>query len=103
VKWVSIAVLLGAAGAWSHVAPFEAAVRFLVTATAIVLIVQAFQSKFYAVAVAVGVLALCYNPVAPVFSFSGDWHRALVAASVVPFIASLVWPNGRNKRVESND
>jgi hypothetical protein len=95
--------LLGAAGAWSYVAPFEAVVRFLVTATAIVLIMQAVRSKFYAVAVAFGVLGLCYNPVAPAFSFSGDWHRAFVRASVVPFIASLVWPNGRNKRVESND
>jgi hypothetical protein len=78
-------------------------VRFLVTATAVVLIVQAFQAKFYAASVAFGVLALCYNPVAPAFSFSGDWHRALVGASVVPFIASLVWPNTRNMRVESND
>ena len=103
VKWVSIAGLLVAAGAWSQIAPFEAMLRFLVTATAIVLIVQALQSKFYAVAVAFGVLALCYNPVAPAFSFSGDWHRAFVGASVVPFIASLVWPNGRNKRVEAND
>jgi hypothetical protein len=103
VKWVSIAGLLAAAGVWSHVAPFEAMLRFLVTATAIVLIVQALQSKFYAVAVAFGVLALCYNPVVPAFSFSGDWHRAFVGASVVPFIVSLVWPNGRNKRVESND
>jgi hypothetical protein len=103
VKWVSIAGLLAAAGVWSHVAPFEAMLRFLVTATAIVLMVQALQSKFYAVAVAFGVLALCYNPVVPAFSFSGDWHRAFVGASVVPFIVSLVWPNGRNKRVESND
>jgi len=103
VKWLSIAVLLGAAALWSHLAPIEVAVRFLVTATAIILMVQTFQAKFYPVAVALGVLALCYNPVAPVFSFSGDWHRALVGASVVPFIASLVWPNGRNKRVESNE
>jgi len=103
VKWISIAGLLGAAGVWSHIAPFEVMIRFLVTATAIVLMVQTFQAKFYAVSVAFGVLALCYNPLAPVFSFSGDWHRALVGASVVPFIASLIWPNGRNRRAESND
>ena len=103
VKWASIAGLLAAAGVWSHVAPFEVVVRFLVTASAMVLIFQAFQAKDYAVSVAFGVLALCYNPVAPAFSFSGGWQRAVVGASAVPFIASLVWPNGRNRRTESND
>lgn len=103
VKWASIAALLTAAGLWPHVAPFDGVVRFLVTAGAMVLMFQTFQAKYYSVAAAFGVLALCYNPVAPAFSFSGDWQRAAVAASAVPFIASLVWPNGRNRRVESND
>jgi hypothetical protein len=103
VKWASIAALLTAAGLWPHVAPFDGVVRFLVTAGAMVLMLQTFQAKYYSVAAAFGVLALCYNPVAPAFSFSGDWQRAAVGASAVPFIASLVWPNGRNRRVESND
>jgi hypothetical protein len=103
VKWASIAALLTTAGLWSHVAPFDAVVRFLVTAGAMVLMFQTFQAKDCSVAAAFGVLALCCNPVAPPFSFSGDWQRAVVAASAVPFIASLVWPNGRNRRVESND
>jgi hypothetical protein len=103
VKWASIAALLTAAGLWSHVAPFDGVVRFLVTAGAMVLMFQIFQAKYYSVAAAFGVLALCYNPVAPAFSFSDDWQRAAVTASAVPFIASLVWPNGRNRRVESND
>lgn len=103
VKWASIAALLTAAGLWSHVAPFDGVVRFLVTGGAMVLMFQTFQAKYYSVAAAFGVLALCYNPVAPAFSFSGDWQRAAVGASAVPFIASLVWPNGRNRRVESND
>jgi hypothetical protein len=103
VKWASIAGLLAAAGLWSHVAPFEVVVRFLVTASAIVLIFHAFQAKYYVVAAAFGVLALYYNPVAPTFSFTGDWQRAQVVASAVPFIAALVWPNGRNRKTESND
>jgi hypothetical protein len=102
VKWTSIAVLLAATGLWSQVAPFEVGVRFLVTASAMALAFQAFQAKYYAVSAAFGVLALCYNPVAPVFSFSGDWQRAVVGASTVPFIASVVWPNGRKRRTESN-
>jgi uncharacterized membrane protein YccC len=95
--------LLAAAVFWSNLAPLEAAFRFLVTAGALVLMFQTFQAKSYSAAVAFGVLALCYNPVAPVFSFSGDWQRAAVAASAVPFIASLVWPNGWARRLEPND
>jgi low affinity Fe/Cu permease len=36
-------------------------------------------------------LALLYNPVAPVFSFSGTWQRALVVATAIPFVTSLAW------------
>ena len=103
MQWASVAGLVAAAVLWSHLGPFEVVVRFLVIASAMVLMFQAFQAKYYSVAVGFGVLALCYNPVAPAFSFSGDWQRALVGASAVPFIASLVWPNGRNRRTESND
>jgi hypothetical protein len=41
-----------------------------------------------------------YNPVAPVFSFSGGWQHAVVVASTVPFVASLAW---RRVRTEHND
>jgi hypothetical protein len=30
-----------------------------------------------------------------VFSFSGDWQRALLVASGVPFVVSLAWRNVR--------
>ena len=103
VKWASIAGLLAAAGLWSHLAPFEVVVRFLVTAGAMVVMFQAFQARHYAVAAVFGALALLYNPVVPAFNFSGDWQRAVVVASAVPFIVSLAWPNGRNARTESND
>ena len=103
MKWASIAGLLGAAGLWSHLAPFEVVVRFVVTASALVVMFQAFQTRHYAVAAMFGALALLYNPVGPAFSFSGDWQRAVVAASAVPFVASLVWRNRRNARTESHD
>lgn len=45
-------------------------------------------------------LALLYNPVAPVFSFSGDWQRALLIASAIPFGVSLTW---RKQRLAHND
>jgi hypothetical protein len=97
VKWASIAALLVAAALWSQVAPFEVVVRFLVTGSAIVLAFEAFEKKYYAVSVGFGVLALCYNPLAPAFSFSGDWQRIVVGASALPFIASFIWPAGKNQ------
>lgn len=103
VKWASIAGLLAAAGLWSHLAPFEVVVRFLVTAGALVVMFQALQVRHYAVAAVFGALAVFYNPVAPAFNFSGDWQRAVVVASAVPFVASLAWPNGRNARTEHDD
>lgn len=103
MKWASIAGLLAAAGLWSHLAPFEVVVRFFVTASAMVVMFQAFQARYYAVAAVFGALALFYNPVAPAFSFSGDWQRAVVVASAVPFVVSLAWRNARNARTEHND
>ena len=102
MKWASIAGLV-AAGFWSQIAPFEVVVRFLVTATAIVVMLQALQARHYAVAATFGALALLYNPLAPVFSFSGDWRRAVVAATAFPFMASLAWPQRRNWRTKNND
>jgi len=102
VTWASIAVLLGTAVLWSNFATFEVLVRFLVTASALVLMFQAFQTRYYPVAATFGALALVFNPVAPLLEFSGGWQRAVVAASAVPFVASLVWPNGRNRRMKSN-
>src|SRR5437763_1735194 len=92
VKWASVAGLLAAAGLWSHLGPFDVVVRFLVTASAMVVMFQAFQARYYVVTAVFGAIALSYNPVAPAFSFSGDWQRVVVAASAVLFIASLAWP-----------
>jgi len=50
VKWVSIAALLAAAVLWSQLTPYEVVVRFIVAAGAIVVMVQAFQARRYAVA-----------------------------------------------------
>src|SRR4030095_2212639 len=93
VKWVPIAGLIAAAGLWPHLTPYEIVLRFGVATCATIVMLQAFNAKRHAVAVVFAAIALLYNPVAPVFSFSGDWQRALVVASTVPFIASLVWPN----------
>lgn len=70
---------------------------------AMVVMFQAFQARYYVVAAVFGAFALFYNPVAPAFSFPGDWQRAVVLASAIPFVASLAWRNARNARTEHND
>lgn len=91
VKWISIAGLLLAAGMWSHVTPYVVAVRFFVACGALLVMFQAFHARDYVFAATFAALALLYNPLAPLFELSGDWPRALVTASVVPFIASLAF------------
>jgi len=98
VEWASIAGLLVAAGVWSHLAPYEVVFRFIVAAGATVVMFQAFQARHYAVAAVFGALALLYNPVVPVFGFSGDWSRAMVVASAIPFVASLTGRKNKERR-----
>ena len=95
VKWISlVGILLAAvAGLWSGLTPYDVGVRFLVTTGALVLMFQALHARRYAFTAAFGALAVLYNPVAPVFGFSGEWQRAVVIASAVPFVASLTWRN----------
>lgn len=100
VKWVSLAGLLALAGLWSHLAPYDVVVRFIVAAGAIVVMIHAIHGGHYAFAAVFAALAFLYNPLAPVFSFSGDWQRVLVVVSAVPFVASLA---SRNARTEHND
>jgi hypothetical protein len=90
-KWVSIAGLLAAAGMWSRLTVFEVVVRFIVAAGAIAVMLQALHARQYAVSALFGVLGLLFNPIAPIFNFSGDWQRALVIISAAPFAASLAW------------
>jgi len=95
VKWVSAAALLVAAGLWSHLTTYDVVVRFVVAAGAIMVMLNLLHARHYTFAAVFGALALLYNPVVSVFSFSGEWQRALVLASAAPFVASLAWPLAR--------
>jgi hypothetical protein len=97
VKWTSIVVLLTVAGLWSLITPYEVAVRFALTAGAMIVMFQALHVRHYALATVFGVLALLYNPVVPLFSFSGSRQRAVVIASAALFAASLAWPGARTE------
>ncbi len=95
VRWVSAAALLAAVGMSSFLAPYDIAVRFVVAAGAVAVTIDAFHSRRFAVAAGFAALALLYNPVAPMFGFSGGWQRAVMVASAAPFVASRVWDNVR--------
>jgi hypothetical protein len=99
VNVVSIAALLAAAALWSHMTPYAVVVRFIVTVGALAVMLDTFRARNYTFAAVCGALAILYNPLAPVFGFSGDWQRVVVAASAAPFLASLA---GRNSRAAHN-
>jgi hypothetical protein len=95
---VSIAALLATAALGSDFVPWQIVVRLLVAVTAMVVMFQAIHAGHYVLAATFGALVVIYNPLAPAFSFAGDWQRAMVAVSAVPFVASLAWDYSRRGR-----
>ena len=91
LKWSSIVGLLGVAGLWSQLTSYDLVIRCVVAAAGLGMMFDAFSRRQYALVAAFAALAVLYNPVAPVFSFSGNWQRALVVASAIPFVTSLAW------------
>jgi len=96
IKGVSIVGLLAVFGLWSHLTPYDALVRFMLTMGSIVVMFEAIHAGQYGFAVVFGALALLYNPIAPVFGFSGGWQRAVVLAGTAPLVASLATPSLRS-------
>ena len=90
LKWASIVGFLAVAALWSRLAPYEIVIRCVLTAAAVGMMFEVFNKRRYAFGAAFAGIALLYNPVAPVFEFSGNWQRALVVASAIPFGALLV-------------
>lgn len=88
-NWIALFVTVVAALVWSPLAPFETAIRFVICGGAIVLLFRAIREREYGAATVFGVIAVLFNPVLPLVGFSGAWQRAVVAASAIPFLASL--------------
>ena len=92
IKFAAMAALMAGSALWSRVTvPSEAMVKFIVVAGSIVVLSRAFRSRQYAVAAVFTALAVIYNPIAPLFEFSGWWQHAFVAATAVVFASTLVW------------
>ena len=90
VKWAPAAALVVTAALWSQLGPFGIIAPFAVLLGGIALMLHCFGVKQYAFAAVFGLLALIYNPVAPLFTFDGEWQRAFVFASATPFIIAAV-------------
>ena len=91
LKWGSIVAFLAVAGLWSQLASYEIVTRCVLAAVAAGMMFEAFSKRHYVLGAVFAGLALLYNPAAPVFSFSGNWQRALVVASAIPIVTSLGW------------
>jgi len=88
-KWLAITALLSISVFWSHAAAYEIALRSVIVVCAVPVLLDARNAGHYSVAVLFGAIGLCYNPVVPAFTFSGDWQHAVVSASIAPFAWSL--------------
>lgn len=76
LKWCSIVALLAVAALWSQLTPYEIVIRCVLAAAAARMMFEAFSKRRHAVGTVFAGLALLYNPVSPVFGFSGNWQRA---------------------------
>ena len=89
LTWGLIVALIVVAGLWSQLAPYAFAIRCVLAAGAAGMMLEAFQKREYGFGALFAGLAVLYVLIAPLFSVSGNWQRALVIASALPFFASL--------------
>lgn len=90
VKWVSMAALLGAASIGPHFSPLlDHAIKFVVSAGALALTFESFRARRHGLTLMFGVLALAYNPIAPLISFVVDWERIVAGAAALPYAMAL--------------
>jgi hypothetical protein len=79
-----------------NVSSYQAVVRFAIGLGAIVLMFKSFRVRQYALTGLFAAIVLLFNPVLPTFSLSRNW--AILLASVLPFVASLVLMQERAPR-----
>jgi hypothetical protein len=89
MKVVSMAALILAATFWSYASTYELPLRFVVSLGALLVAFQASRAKKRGWSFAFSALAVLFNPLLPLGSFSGTVALAIVMFSVVPFAFSL--------------
>jgi hypothetical protein len=90
MKWVSIAALLLAVAFWNVAPTYQIELNVLVSISAAVVVVQAFQAKKYRWAAGFLAIAVLFNPALPVFRLAGGYSLSLVVLAIAPFAISLV-------------
>ncbi len=84
-------VLLAVVALWSQLTSYEIVIRCVLAAAAVGIMIETFNKRQCAFGAVFAGLALLYSPAAPVSGFSGNWQRALVVATAIPFVISLAW------------
>jgi len=87
---VSIAALLLAVVFWHSASTYQVELNVVVSAAAIVVLIQAFQVQKYRWAGGFLAIALLFNPAMPAFRLAGVFSLSLVALAIAPFAISLV-------------
>ena len=72
-----------------YVPAYQAVVRFAIGLGAIIMMVEGRRTRQYAFTALFAAIVMLFNPVVPTFAFAGNW--LILLASVLPFVASLVW------------
>ncbi len=101
VKWACMGVLMATAVVslyvfTPNVPAYQATVRFAVGFGAIFIMFESVRARQYAFTALFAATVLLFSPVFPSFALSGKW--LILFATVLPFIASLVWINERTQR-----
>jgi hypothetical protein len=94
VNWVCIGVLMAAMLVSSYVSMFyvstyQAIVRLAIGFGGTVMLFESLRTRQYVSAALFAGLVVLFNPVFPAFALSGNWP--ILLASMLPFVASLVW------------
>jgi hypothetical protein len=101
VKWACIGVLMATAVVSSYVltpyvSTYQTAVRVAIGLGAIILLFESLRARGYIFTALFAAIVLLFNPVFPIFALSGNW--LILLASILPFVASLVWLKERPQR-----
>jgi hypothetical protein len=101
VKWACIGVLMASTSvSWfvfpPYVSAHQSVVRVAIGLGAIILLFESLRVRQYAFTALFATLVLLFNPVLPIFAVAGNW--LILLASVLPFVASLVWMKERPQR-----
>jgi hypothetical protein len=102
VKWGGSGLLMAAAvvsaGAFApSFSTYQIAIRVAIGLSAIILLFESLRTRQYAFTALFAAIAVLFNSALPIFTLAGNW--LILLASVLPFVASLVWMKEQSQRV----